>query len=50
MKVEVDEKKLAKEFSELFSLVIRECGSFSSKFPELYYKVFIPTKVESDRK
>jgi len=45
MKLNVDAKKILKEFDELFPLVIREYGSFAKKFPELYSKVFLPTKV-----
>jgi len=47
MKVEVNPEKITKEMSELIRLGIEAFGSFSKKFPELYWKVYVPAKNKS---
>ena len=48
MQVEVNAEKIIGEMSELIGLAIKTYGSFSKKFPELYWKVYIPAKTRGD--
>ena len=47
MKLDVDEVKIVQELRELITLGIRQYGRFSKKFPELYWKVYVPAKIET---